>query len=68
MKLYELKKLFNNNTPGKLRFYNSSGNLHMPLNELSDSLFFEFHFYRDKYSLLFDSLEEEIRIAYNRER
>lgn len=68
MDLYEFKKLFNKHTPGKLRFYNSSGSLHMPLNELSDSLFFEFHFYRDKYSLLFDRLEEENRIAYNGER
>lgn len=68
MDLYEFKKLFNKHAPGKLRFYNSSCDIHKPFNELSDSLFFEFHFYRDKYSLLFDSLEEEIRIAYNGER
>ena len=65
MDLYEFKKLFNKKALGKLSFYNKKG---ITLSNISDSLFFEFHFYRNKYSELFDRLEEENRIAYNGER
>lgn len=65
MDLYEFRKLFNKKALGKLSFYDEDGTT---LSNISDSLFFEFHFYRDKYSELFDRLEEENMIAYNGER